>query len=107
LFYYQALRIVEQAVLLTAVVNITVLFILSKLLQMLEFIYLLGYRQVLPGVAEMIGEVQVEGTFPDGTKLVIILFEYISPSKYKLNVTEHALLKTASINPYSPMFRNY
>ena len=29
-----------------------------------------GIRQVLPGVADMIGEVQVEGTFPDGTKLV-------------------------------------
>ena len=29
-----------------------------------------GVRQVLPGVADMIGEVQVEGTFPDGTKLV-------------------------------------
>ena len=29
-----------------------------------------GVRQVLPGVPDMIGEVQVEGTFPDGTKLV-------------------------------------
>lgn len=33
---------------------------------------LLGVRQVLPGVADMIGEVQVEGTFPDGTKLVTV-----------------------------------
>ncbi|XP_053379211.1 urease subunit alpha-like isoform X2 [Mercenaria mercenaria] len=33
---------------------------------------MLGYRQVLPGVPEMIGEVQVEGTFPDGTKLVTV-----------------------------------
>lgn len=33
---------------------------------------LLGKREVLPGVAEMIGEVQVEGTFPDGTKLVAV-----------------------------------
>ncbi|XP_052804290.1 urease subunit alpha-like [Mya arenaria] len=33
---------------------------------------LLGFRQVLPGVADMIGEVQVEGTFPDGTKLVTV-----------------------------------
>src|SRR5512132_1223086 len=31
--------------------------------------HLLGRRQVLPGVPEMITEVQVEGTFPDGTKL--------------------------------------
>jgi urease gamma subunit len=27
---------------------------------------------VMEGVAEMIGEIQVEGTFPDGTKLVTI-----------------------------------
>ncbi|BAM03388.1 urease subunit gamma [Phycisphaera mikurensis] len=33
---------------------------------------LLGRRQVMPGVAEMLHDVQVEGTFPDGTKLVTI-----------------------------------
>jgi len=33
---------------------------------------LLGRRQVLSGIPEMILEVQVEGTFPDGTKLVTI-----------------------------------
>src|ERR687891_2459837 len=33
---------------------------------------LLGRADVLPGVAEMIDEVQVEGTFPDGTKLVTV-----------------------------------
>ena len=33
---------------------------------------LLGRRQVLPGVAELVTEVQVEGTFPDGTKLVTV-----------------------------------
>src|ERR1700685_1517852 len=33
---------------------------------------LLGRRQVMPGVPAMIGEVQVEGTFPDGTKLVTV-----------------------------------
>ncbi|KAF9975695.1 hypothetical protein BGZ73_000546 [Actinomortierella ambigua] len=32
----------------------------------------LGRRQVLPGVAETVVEVQVEGTFPDGTKLVTV-----------------------------------
>lgn len=32
----------------------------------------LGRAQVQPGVAEMIDEVQVEGTFPDGTKLVTV-----------------------------------
>lgn len=33
---------------------------------------LLGKREVLPGVADMVGEVHVEGTFPDGTKLVAV-----------------------------------
>ena len=33
---------------------------------------LLGTVDVLPGVPEMVGEVQVEGTFPDGTKLVTV-----------------------------------
>ncbi len=32
----------------------------------------LGKRQVMPGVAGMLHCVQVEGTFPDGTKLVSI-----------------------------------
>src|SRR3982751_2167765 len=33
---------------------------------------LLGRRQVMKGVPEMVHEVQVEGTFPDGTKLVTV-----------------------------------
>jgi len=33
---------------------------------------LLGRRQVLPGVAELIGEVQIECTFADGTKLLTV-----------------------------------
>lgn len=33
---------------------------------------ILGRSQVQPGVADMIDEVQVEGTFPDGTKLVTV-----------------------------------
>src|SRR6476661_1980074 len=33
---------------------------------------LLGRRQVMAGVPEMVHEVQVEGTFPDGTKLVTL-----------------------------------
>ena len=32
----------------------------------------LGHRQVMPGIPEMVVEVQVEGTFPDGTKLVTV-----------------------------------
>jgi urease subunit gamma/beta len=33
---------------------------------------LLGRRQVMAGVPDLLGEVQVEGTFPDGTKLVTV-----------------------------------
>lgn len=33
---------------------------------------MLGRRQVMDGIAEMVHEVQVEGTFPDGTKLVTV-----------------------------------
>jgi urease subunit gamma/beta len=33
---------------------------------------LLGQRQVLPGVAGLVHEVQVEGTFEDGTKLITV-----------------------------------
>jgi urease subunit gamma/beta len=33
---------------------------------------LLGRKQVMPGVPSLAGEVQVEGTFPDGTKLVTV-----------------------------------
>jgi urease subunit gamma/beta len=33
---------------------------------------LLGFADVLEGVAELLAEVQVEGTFPDGTKLVTV-----------------------------------
>ena len=33
---------------------------------------LIGRRQVMAGVPELLAEVQVEGTFPDGTKLVTV-----------------------------------
>ncbi|MGI4874836.1 MAG: urease subunit beta [Janthinobacterium lividum] len=33
---------------------------------------LLGFNDVLEGVADLLAEVQVEGTFPDGTKLVTV-----------------------------------
>jgi len=33
---------------------------------------LLTRRDVMPGVPEMLPELQVEGTFPDGTKLVTV-----------------------------------
>ena len=33
---------------------------------------ILSADAVMDGVAEMVGEIQVEGTFPDGTKLVTV-----------------------------------
>jgi urease subunit gamma len=33
---------------------------------------LLSHKDVMPGVPEMIHEIMVEGTFPDGTKLVTV-----------------------------------
>ena len=33
---------------------------------------LLSREQVMEGIAEMIPEIQVEATFPDGTKLVTV-----------------------------------
>lgn len=34
--------------------------------------HVISRAQVMPGVAEMIHDVQVEATFPDGTKLVTV-----------------------------------
>ena len=39
---------------------------------------LLGTEDVIEGVASMIDEVQVEGTFPDGTKLVTVQHPIVS-----------------------------
>ena len=39
---------------------------------MQEGAQILTAEQVMPGVAEMIHDVQVEATFPDGTKLVTV-----------------------------------
>ena len=43
---------------------------------------LLGRKQVLPGVADILGEVQIEGTFLDGKLLV--LHVYIKPLDHRL-----------------------
>lgn len=37
-----------------------------------EGAHVLTRDQVMEGIAEMIGEIQVEATFPDGTKLVTV-----------------------------------
>jgi urease subunit gamma/beta len=40
---------------------------------------IIGTGQVLPGVADLVDEVQVEGTFPDGVKLVTVHHPVCSP----------------------------
>jgi urease subunit gamma/beta len=49
---------------------------------------LLGHRQVMAGVPEMVAEVQVEGTFPDGTKLVTV-HHPVSAVNGKLDLALH------------------
>ena len=42
----------------------------SELMQ--DGAHVIGIDQCMPGIAEMIHDVQVEATFPDGTKLVTV-----------------------------------
>src|ERR671937_2130485 len=55
---------------------------------------LLGVAEVAVGVAEMIDEVQVEGTFPDGTKLVTV---------HDPIVSEHGNLELALYGSFLPL----
>ena len=68
---------------------------------------LLGRNQVMPGVASLITEVQVEGTFPDGSKLVTV-HHPIAAENGNLTLALHgsflpvpalALLQTAAAEP--------
>ncbi len=54
----------------------------------------LGRRQVMAGVPELIDEVQVEGTFPDGTKLVTV---------HHPIVAEHGDLELALYGSFLPV----
>jgi urease subunit gamma/beta len=55
---------------------------------------MLGRAQVMPGVPDMIAEVQVEGTFPDGTKLVTV---------HRPIVLEHGDLTLALYGSFLPV----
>src|SRR3954471_21689302 len=75
--------------------------------QMLEFIrdgrtvaelmdlgrQLLGHADVMDGVADLVHEVQIEGTFPDGTKLVTV---------HNPIVAEHGNLELALYGSFLP-----
>ena len=49
------------------------MMVMIMIMMMMMSFFLLGLNQVLPGVAQLVEEVQVEGTFPDGTKLVSLI----------------------------------
>ncbi|HEX9501700.1 MAG TPA: urease subunit gamma, partial [Thermoanaerobaculia bacterium] len=55
---------------------------------------MLGRAEVLPGVPEMLQEVQVEGTFPDGSKLVTV---------HHPIVAEHGDLELALYGSFLPV----
>src|SRR6266478_7537468 len=62
---------------------------------------LLGRRQVMPGVPEMVAEVQVEGTFPDGTKLVTV-HHPIASEKGDLELALHgSFLPVPSVSQFA------
>jgi len=55
---------------------------------------LLGHADVMDGVADLVHEVQIEGTFPDGTKLVTV---------HNPIVAEHGNLELALYGSFLPM----
>src|SRR5271169_2847068 len=63
----------------------------------------LGRADVLDGVAEMIVETQVEGTFPDGTKLVTV-HHPIAAENGDLTLALHgSFLPVPDLSRFAPM----
>src|SRR5258708_247312 len=63
---------------------------------------LLGRNQVMPGVPAMISEVQVEGTFPDGTKLVTVHHPIASENGDLALALHGAFLPVPEISAFKP-----
>ncbi len=64
---------------------------------------LLGRGQVMPGVPEMIYDVQIEGTFPDGSKLVTV-HHPIAGENGDLKLAMHgAFLPVPDISVFKPL----
>ncbi|GER36362.1 urease subunit gamma [Striga asiatica] len=63
---------------------------------------ILGRRQVLPSVPYLMDSVQVEGTFPDGTKLITI-HDPISSENGNLELALHGSFLPGSIKSWSHM----
>lgn len=63
---------------------------------------LLGHNQVMPGVPAMVTEVQVEGTFPDGTKLVTV-HHPVAAADGNLSLALHgSFLPVPALSLFSP-----
>ncbi len=71
---------------------------------------LLGHNQVIPGISGMITDVKVEGTFPDGTKLVTVHHPIASENGNLalalhgsfLPIPDLAFFKTAAVDAEEP-----
>jgi urease subunit gamma/beta len=63
---------------------------------------LLGRNQVMSGVPEMIHEVQVEGTFPDGTKLVTVHHPIASENGNLALALHGSFLPVPDVSLFSP-----
>src|SRR5258706_8431925 len=62
----------------------------------------LGRRQVMSGVPAVVAEVQVEGTFPDGTKLVTVHHPIASPDGDLSLALHGSFLPIPNLSVFSP-----
>lgn len=64
---------------------------------------LLGRNQVMPGVPEMIYDVQVEGTFPDGSKLVTVHHPIVSENGDLALALHGSFLPVPALSMFAPL----
>jgi urease subunit gamma/beta len=64
---------------------------------------LLGRNQVMPGVPEMIYDVQVEGTFPDGSKLVTVHHPIAGENGDLALALQGSFLPVPSLSVFKPL----
>src|SRR5580658_6523316 len=65
--------------------------------------HLLGINQVMSGVPEMIYDVQVEGTFPDGSKLVTVHHPIASENGNLALALHGSFLPVPKLSIFRPM----
>ena len=64
---------------------------------------MLGRSQVLPGVPALVSEVQVEGTFPDGTKLVTVHHPIASENGDLALALHGSFLPVPAVSAFPPL----